>query len=98
MITPHSNGAVLEVWVVPGVTRDQLVGPHGHALKVRVAAPAESGKANEALLRQLKGAFGVKVELLTGSGSRSKRVLLLGVTPDEARQKLTTIYNEVASS
>jgi uncharacterized protein YggU (UPF0235/DUF167 family) len=41
---------------VPG--RDGVMGAHGNALKLRVQAPAVSGKANEAVLRLLAREFG----------------------------------------
>lgn len=97
MITSHPNGAVLNVWIVPGAKEDQLVGPYGDSFKVRTAAPADSGRANKALLKQLGGALGTKVELLHGTISRSKKVLLTGLTPDEARHELAMIYNKVPS-
>lgn len=88
MITQHPQGAVLMVWVVPSAKRDQMVGPYGDAFKVRVAAAAESGRANKALLRQLKIVFGVTPELLSGAFSRTKRVLLPGRSVEEIRQCL----------
>jgi uncharacterized protein (TIGR00251 family) len=88
IITQHTEGAVLTVWVVPGEKRDQMVGPYGGAFKVRVAVAAEPGRANKALLRQLKGVFGVTLELLSGAFSRTKRVLLPGRSVDEIEQYL----------
>lgn len=88
MITEHSEGAVLTVWVVPGAKRDQMVGPYGDAFKVRVAAAPGSGRANKALLRQLKNVFGVTPDLLGGAFSRTKRVLLPGLSVEEIRQCL----------
>ena len=52
-------------------------GLHGEAVKVRLAAPAQDGKANRELCRFLAEAFGVPlgaVELLSGESSRHKRV------------------------
>src|SRR5437868_10730221 len=59
----------LQVKVVPGSSRNRVVGMLGDALKVQVAAAAEKGKANEAVREVLAEFFGVKlgqVELISG--------------------------------
>jgi uncharacterized protein (TIGR00251 family) len=59
-----------------------VVGRHGTALKVRVAAPPVDGKANDALRALLARTLGVKdgaVTLVSGASSRSKRVRVDGM-------------------
>ncbi|MBK9181232.1 MAG: YggU family protein [Acidimicrobiales bacterium] len=85
-MTVTADGIVLSVHAQPGAGRSQVSGRHGRALKVRVAAPPEGGRANEALAGVLAELFGVKparVRLLSGASSRSKRFLLEGVSADE---------------
>jgi uncharacterized protein (TIGR00251 family) len=68
---------LLELRVQPRAARDELIGPLGTALKVRITAPPVEGKANAHLLRWLADLFGVpqaQVTLLSGDGSRGKRV------------------------
>ena len=82
---------VLRVHVQPGTGRSAMVGKHGHALKVRVAAPPVEGRANEALVALVASTLGVKgeqVTLLSGDSSRAKRVRITGVEPDEVRHLL----------
>jgi uncharacterized protein (TIGR00251 family) len=82
---------VLRVHVQPGTGRSAMVGKHGNALKVRVAAPPVGGRANEALLALVAATLGVKgdqVTLLSGDSSRSKRVKVTGIEPDAARHLL----------
>ncbi len=76
------DGLVLSVHVSPGAGRTEVVGRHGTALKVKVAAPPTGGRANDAVLELLARTAGVKaadVELVSGGSSRSKRVRLRGV-------------------
>jgi len=67
----------LQLHVQPRARRDELVGPHGDALKVRITTPPVEGRANAHLRRFLADCFGVpvrQVELLSGAGGRTKRI------------------------
>lgn len=80
--------------IQPGARQDELVGPHGGRLKIRITAPPVDGKANIHLVRFLAETFGVTtsaVELLAGSSGREKRLrihaphLLPDLIPDKPR-------------
>ena len=80
-LTEKPDHLVLTLRVQPGAKRTEVVGTHGDALKLRLAAPPVDGKANEVLVAFLAEAFGVavrNVSLLTGHSSRSKRVRVDG--------------------
>ncbi|NOX22165.1 MAG: DUF167 domain-containing protein, partial [Actinobacteria bacterium] len=49
----QDDGVVVDVWVVPGASRTEIVGAHDGALRIRVAAPPEGGKANRAVRKAL---------------------------------------------
>src|SRR6266576_2327711 len=86
------DAVVLRLHVNPGAGRTAVVGRHGDALKVRVAAPPEGGRANAAVVTLVATTLGVKegsVELTSGESSRSKRVKVSGVEVDEVRRLLT---------
>jgi uncharacterized protein len=75
---------VLRVHVQPRAGRTGVVGRHGDALKVRVAAPPVDDKANAAVLALVAATAGVPaaaVTLVSGGRSRSKRVRITGVAP-----------------
>jgi uncharacterized protein len=62
-----------------------------------VTAPAESGRANEAVVRLLAEMFGVprsSVRLLSGHSGRDKVVELSGLAPDETERRLTALGKE----
>lgn len=72
---------ILELHVQPGASRTQFAGKHGDRLKVRLAAPAHEGKANEALIEFLAAYYGVarrNVRITAGLRSRRKRVVIEG--------------------
>lgn len=79
----------MTVWAVPGSSRTEIRGLHGDALRVRLATPAEGGKANRELLRVLKRATGAaEVTLLAGETSRKKAVLLRNIAVEQGRNLL----------
>lgn len=73
----EGDDVILVLHAQPGARESAFVGLHGDALKLRLAAPALEGRANRELCRFLAQAFGVpqaSVQLLSGEGSRQKRV------------------------
>jgi uncharacterized protein (TIGR00251 family) len=70
---------ILELHVQPGASRSEFAGRHGERMKVRLAARAVDGKANEALIEFLAGHFNVAkrdVRITAGLKSRRKRVVI----------------------
>ena len=74
---------ILTLHIQPGARKTEVAGPHGDALKIRLAAPPVDGKANAALLEfiaQKVDAGRTAVELLSGQTSRAKRVRIAAVS------------------
>ncbi|MBI1942640.1 MAG: DUF167 domain-containing protein [Betaproteobacteria bacterium] len=72
---------VLELHVQPGARRSEVAGLHGGRLKIRLAARATQGAANEALrelLAELLQTRKSDVRIDSGETSRRKRVSVLG--------------------
>jgi uncharacterized protein (TIGR00251 family) len=81
----------LAVKVVPKASRDGLVGWVGDALKVRVTAAPEKGRANEAVRAVLAEALGVapgRVRLVAGHGAPRKVFEIDGLDAAEARRRI----------
>jgi len=60
-------------------------------VKVKVAAPPQGGRANQAVIDLVASLFGVKtaaVEVVAGESSRTKRVKVTGVEVDDVRRTL----------
>ncbi len=74
-----SGGGSLTVRVQPGANRSEVVGPHGDAIRIRVASPPVDGKANAELVRFLAEHLGVparSVDIVRGHTNRTKVVRL----------------------
>jgi uncharacterized protein (TIGR00251 family) len=77
------ESTVLTLRVAPKSARDAVVGWHGGALKIKVRAAPEGGKANAAVVEVLAEALGVPRAAITiesGHASRDKRVRIEGLT------------------
>ena len=85
----ESAGAILlDVVVVPGSARSEIgdLDPWRHALKIRVAARAEAGAANDELVRFLAEFLEIprsSVRIVTGQMSRRKTICVRGLDRDE---------------
>lgn len=86
-----AGGAAIVVKVVPGASRDRVVGVLGDALKITTAAAAEKGRANAAVARTLAVALGVRqreVDLVSGRTSQQKVFRIAGMTRVTLRRLL----------
>lgn len=84
----RNGNVMLRVHVQPGARRNEIVGPHGDALKVRVAAPPVDGKANAAVVELLAEILDAPVELVAGGSSRRKRLRITGLDRAAVRRCL----------
>lgn len=81
----------MKIRVQPGARKNEIVGPHGDSLKIKVAAPPEDGKANAELCAFLADLLGVaksKVGVVKGHSSREKVIAVEGMTEAQIRAKL----------
>jgi uncharacterized protein (TIGR00251 family) len=89
--------AVIVVKVVPRAACDEIVGWLDAALKVRVAAPPQDGRANRALEALLAERLGVRraaVKVVSGLSSARKRVEIAGLERDEIVRRLAAALLE----
>lgn len=77
--------------VAPKSAQDCLVGWHGEALKVKVRAAPEDGRANAAVIKLLADALGLPqkaIALESGVTSRNKRIRIDGINGAELKNRL----------
>jgi uncharacterized protein len=87
-IIEQPGGVRIGVKVVPGASRDRVMGELGGLLKVAVSKPPSGGAANENVCTVLAACFGVgkrEVTILSGQTNPRKQVVITGI--DLARAK-----------
>lgn len=90
-LSATSSGIRLKLHIQPRASKTELVGLHGDALKIRLAAPPVDGAANEALVDFLAQRLAVPrsaVQVVAGMTSRAKTVTVDGVTLPQAARRL----------
>jgi uncharacterized protein len=81
----------VRVRVSPGARRGGVAGRVGEVWKLRVTAPAEAGRANEAVVRLLAETVDLprrQIALVSGHTAREKVVELEGVEAAEVERRL----------
>lgn len=87
----RNQATLLRIKAIPGAARDAIAGPLGDRLKIRVTAPPEGGKANEAIIKLLASTLGIKrsqITITTGLASAEKTIELEGIDIEVARDAL----------
>ena len=86
----------LSVKVIANSSRTNIVGWIGNELKVKLAAPAENGKANIALLKLLSKALGLpraSIKILSGHTNQLKVVIIDNIESDALHLKIDKYLN-----
>ena len=85
---------MIKVRVIPNAKKNEVVGRIGSILRVKIAAPAVEGKANEELCDFLADFFEVKnamVFLRKGERGREKTIEICGRTEEALEEVLETV-------
>ncbi|WP_276521631.1 DUF167 family protein YggU [Shewanella sairae] len=73
----QQGNLLLQLYIQPKASRDQIVGLHGEEIKIAITAPPVDGKANAHLTKYLSKAFKVPkgdIEIIKGQMGRHKQV------------------------
>jgi uncharacterized protein (TIGR00251 family) len=94
-VRPLKEGIELRIKVVAGARRSAVVGQWGDRLKLRVTAPAERGKANEAVVSLLRSWLGINnITIVAGHWHSEKTVRVVGLRAI-GRQQLAGLKTQV---
>lgn len=84
-----ADGVIVNVRAQPRSSRSGIDGQFGDSIKVRIRSAPVDGKANRELIETLAEAFGISKSAVLfkgGETSKTKRILLGGVTAEEVRR------------
>lgn len=90
-ITKAEEGAAFAVHIVPKSGKNEVVGKHGDALKIKLISTSVGGIANDTLINFLSQKLNIernKVEIAAGLGSAEKMIVVVGLTPTEVENRL----------
>jgi uncharacterized protein (TIGR00251 family) len=91
-ITENPDGAIsIRIKVVPGSSRDRIVGELGDELKIAVSKPPQDGAANSAVVALLSKQLGIsknQIQIVRGHSNPHKELLIAGLSPAALRERL----------
>ncbi len=85
-VLDKSGGVYFQVLAAPGSSSSGVRGIHDGGLKVAVRAPADKGRANKELVEVIAALAGVpkrNVEVVSGHGTRKKRISVAGISKSQ---------------
>lgn len=94
-----SDSLEFKVLAVPRSSKNQIVGSHGDALKVKLKAPPVDGAANKMCISFLAKTFRIPktdLEIIAGQSSRQKQVLARFSTDKQGKENLLRLKALIA--
>jgi uncharacterized protein (TIGR00251 family) len=82
-LSERKDGVCLAVKVQSRASRNEIGGPLGNELKIKVTAPPVDSAANEAVIKLVAKTLGCapnSIELLRGHNSTHKQIIIRGMT------------------
>jgi uncharacterized protein (TIGR00251 family) len=76
-----------------------VAGRHGDALKIKLTAPPVDGAANKMCIQYLSKWLNISksaIEIISGHGSRTKRVLLRFGNDEKDRKRILSLLSSVS--
>lgn len=90
----RGNDIIIKVKIVPGSSKNKIIGAYNDALKISIAAPPVEGKVNKKCIAYLAKYFDVaksKIEIISGQTSKSKLIKIYDISPKEFLDKIEKI-------
>ncbi len=88
------NDIKVKVKIVPGSSKNKIIGAYNNALKISIAAPPVEGKANKKCIAYLAKYFDVaksKIEIISGQTGKNKLIKIYDISQEEFLDKIKKI-------
>ena len=88
------NDIKVKVKIVPGSSKNKIIGVYNNALKISIAAPPVEGKANKKCIAYLSKYFDVaksKIEIILGQTGKNKLIKIYDISQEEFLDKIEKI-------
>ncbi len=92
-LAENKNGTLIEVYVKPNQPKFKLAFD-GEEIRIFSTEEPVKGKVNKEILKEFTKLFHAKVHLVSGSTSRQKCILILGVRKSEVEQTLKKLKSD----
>ena len=92
-IHEEDEGVLFTVKIIPASSKTALAGLLEGTLKIKISAPPQKGKANQALIRFLAEKLGVKknsIKITSGQTKEIKTIKIAGLSAQKLQNKLTS--------
>jgi len=86
-IKEKGSGIMLHIHVIPKSARNEIVGIHDDALKLKISAPQIEGRANAECIRFISDILSIRknqISILSGHKSKKKNLMVEGMSVQQA--------------
>ena len=88
------NDIKVKVKIVPGSSKNKIVGVYNNALKITITAPPVESKANKKCIAYLAKYFDIaksRIEIISGKTSKNKLIKIYDISKKDFLEKLEKI-------
>ncbi len=88
------NDIIVKVKIVPGSSKNKIIGVYNDSLKITITAPPVEGKANKKCIAYLAKYFDVaksKIEIISGQTSKNKLIKIYDISQKKFLEKIEKI-------
>jgi len=88
------NYIIIKTKIIPGSSKNKIIGVYADTLKIAITSPPVEGKANKKCISCLSKYFNItksKIEILSGKNNRNKLIKIYDIDQNKFLEKLEKI-------